>query len=154
MHIEDFSLICPQNDLESATILDIAGEYPIIDTRTSPQDWGGKLGKEPPENLHNLRECVVIVELPDEAAEERLRKALPERFRGFRVVLHQIGSVRAEDRSEKTDLYHRAARDIETAGAKRAGFPDVLPPPRHPGGRGPRWGKRRSRIRGDRERPD
>lgn len=71
---DDITLICPCNDLESVTILEIAKTY-HIDTRTSNQAWGGKLGKEPEGNLQNLLKRVVVVELPDEVVEERLRSA-------------------------------------------------------------------------------
>lgn len=73
-HLEDISLICPTNDLESATIAKIAQEYQL-DVRISEQLWGGTLGREPIENLADLKHRVVVVELPDERAEERLRRA-------------------------------------------------------------------------------
>jgi hypothetical protein len=69
---EDATLICPANDLESQTIIKVASGHGI-DTRISQQKWGGKLGAEPPENLKNLKKTLIVVELPDEAAERWLR---------------------------------------------------------------------------------
>ena len=69
---DEMTLICSQNDLEGATILKIAQQVGI-DIRRSLQRWGGKLGNEPPENLHNLKKIVAIVELCDPPAEEKLR---------------------------------------------------------------------------------
>lgn len=71
---DDITVICPRNDLESAEILRIATERGL-DVRESDQLWGGTLGREPANNLLNLRRVVVVVELPDVEAEVRLRLA-------------------------------------------------------------------------------
>lgn len=73
-NIADITLVCPRNDLESATIIEVARKLGM-DVRESRQGWGGRLGREPAENLRDLRRQVVIVELPDELAEEQLRRA-------------------------------------------------------------------------------
>jgi len=70
---QDISLICPRNDLESATIMSVAKRIGI-DVRESPQSRGGKLGNEPVGNLLGLKKTVVIVELPDPGTEEILRR--------------------------------------------------------------------------------
>jgi hypothetical protein len=70
---KDITLICPKNDLESVTIVSIADSL-RIDVRVSKQNWGGKLGNEPEENLRGLGKTVVVVELPDPGAEEDLRR--------------------------------------------------------------------------------
>lgn len=57
-------LICPENDLESKTILKIARELGI-EVRTSKQSWGARLENEPDENLKNPdKKDVWIVEIP------------------------------------------------------------------------------------------
>jgi hypothetical protein len=76
----DITLICPQNDLEGATIINIARQYGI-DIRISLQGWGGRLGNEPAENLKNLKKTVMVVELYDPQAEEKLK------FDGHNVII-------------------------------------------------------------------
>jgi hypothetical protein len=71
---QDTTVICPKNDLESLTIVDIACNTGL-DVRVSNQSWGAKLGREPRENLQNLKKHVLVVEMPDPFEERRLRKA-------------------------------------------------------------------------------
>jgi len=66
------SLICPVNDGESKTIVDIALKL-NMDVRVSHQPWGAVLSKEPPETFQGLMENVVIVEIPGPEEEDRLR---------------------------------------------------------------------------------
>ena len=72
---ENTTLICPNNDLESRTILEIA-RHLGMDVRESRQPWGARLGAEPEENrerlLHDLKDNVLVIEMPDPAEEERL----------------------------------------------------------------------------------
>ena len=71
--IENTTLICPKNDLESQTIVNIAMKLGM-DVRVSEQGWGARLGMEPPEVFHNLKENLIVVEMPDPDREEMLRK--------------------------------------------------------------------------------
>jgi len=50
--IENTTLICPKNDLESQTIVNIAMRLGM-DVRVSEQGWGAMLGMEPPEVFQN-----------------------------------------------------------------------------------------------------
>ncbi|MBI5409185.1 MAG: hypothetical protein HZA14_07455 [Nitrospirae bacterium] len=67
----DTSVICPSNDGEGRSIIDIARRM-SFDVRVSPQGWGAKLSKEPPETFLGLRENVVIVEIPGVEKEAEL----------------------------------------------------------------------------------
>ena len=73
---EKTTLICPANDLESITILEIARHYGI-DMIEVTGGWGTKLtdGIIPGGKIGALRENVVIVELPGDEIEETLRVA-------------------------------------------------------------------------------
>lgn len=71
--IENTTLICPENDLESQTIVNIAMKLGM-DVRVSEQGWGARLGMEPPEVFQNLKESLIVVEMPDPDREEMLRK--------------------------------------------------------------------------------
>jgi len=71
--IENTTLICPKNDLESQTIVNIAIKLGM-DVRVSEQGWGARLGMEPPEVFQNLKESLIVVEMPDPDREEMLRK--------------------------------------------------------------------------------
>ncbi len=74
---ENTTLICPNNDLESRTILEIA-RHLGMDVRESRQPWGARLGAEPEENrerlFHDLKDNVLVIEMPDPAEEERLTR--------------------------------------------------------------------------------
>ena len=61
-YIEDITVVCPRNDLESVTILSIANDIGM-DVRVSQQDWGGKLGNEPTANLINLKNLINLMNL-------------------------------------------------------------------------------------------
>ena len=65
------TLICPENDLESRTIIGIAEQYGM-DVRKSRQAWGARLGQEPPETFHDLKKYVMVVEMPDPEKEKEL----------------------------------------------------------------------------------
>lgn len=69
----EITLICPRNDGEAVTIVEIAQRLDI-DVRISAQPWGAKLRKEPQENLLNLKKVVVVVEMPSPEVEEALRQ--------------------------------------------------------------------------------
>jgi len=71
--IENTTLICPKNDLESQTIVNIAMKLGM-DVRVSEQGWGAQLGMEPPDVFHNLKENLIVVEMPDPDKEKMLRK--------------------------------------------------------------------------------
>lgn len=71
--IENTTLICPKNDLESQTIVNIAIKLGM-DVRVSEQGWGALLGMEPSEVFQNLKENLIVVEMPDPVKEEMLRK--------------------------------------------------------------------------------
>jgi len=66
-------LLCPENDLESRTILKIA-EKLNIEVRPSTQKWGAKLEKEPDENFHNPdKKNIWVVEIPGPEKEAALK---------------------------------------------------------------------------------
>lgn len=69
----DISLICPSNDGESVAIIDIARSL-SIDVRVSSQPWGATLDKEPTKTFENLKQNVIIVEIPGLAKEAELRE--------------------------------------------------------------------------------
>lgn len=69
----DITLICPSNDLESETIIEIAQKIEGLDLRISTQGWGAKLRKEPEATFKNLRKKVWIIEMPDTEKEKELR---------------------------------------------------------------------------------
>ena len=71
--IENTTLICPNNDLESQTIINIAMKLGM-DVRVSEQVWGAGLGLEPPEVFQNLKVNLIVVEMPDPDREDMLRK--------------------------------------------------------------------------------
>lgn len=67
------SLICPRNDLESATLLDIADELGVH-TIAASSDWGTRLAQVLPAiTLEELHHHVLIVELPGDAEVAQLR---------------------------------------------------------------------------------
>ena len=70
---KDITLICPCNDGESKTIIDIAKKL-RIDTRISKQEWGARIDKEPKSNLKNLKKIIIIVEMPSPKLENQLKK--------------------------------------------------------------------------------
>lgn len=69
---EDITVICPFNDGESKTIVDICRRLGV-DVRVSTQPWGATLDNEPAENLQVLKQTVVVVEMPSVLLEEELR---------------------------------------------------------------------------------
>lgn len=74
MNINKFNstFVCPHNDAESATIINILKRH-NFDVRISKQTtWFSPLDKEPDETFYNLKENVVIVEMPGLQSEERL----------------------------------------------------------------------------------
>ncbi|PWT94167.1 MAG: hypothetical protein C5B54_00465 [Acidobacteria bacterium] len=66
------TVISPQNDGESRTIVDICKRL-NMDLRISTQPWGATLDQEPPEHLQNLKRVVVVVEMPSLTLESKLR---------------------------------------------------------------------------------
>ena len=100
--VEKTTLICPTNDLESITILEIARRYGV-DVIEVPGDWGTKLtpGIIPSSKIGTLRENVVIVELPGEEIEETLRA---EGKRVFRVDHHEYGGQETQESSRASSL--------------------------------------------------
>jgi len=70
---KSITLICPINDLESKTIIQIAKRLKI-DVRISKQKWGARLGKESSNFFENLQKNVVIVEMPDPEKEAELKE--------------------------------------------------------------------------------
>jgi len=68
------TVLCPVNDGESNTIVDICRRLGI-DVRISAQPWGATLDREPPENLTHMKASVVVVEMPSIELEQTLRQA-------------------------------------------------------------------------------
>ena len=71
MDINNLTVICPANDLEGLTIINICQRLGI-DVRISNQKWGAKLGNENEKNLKNLKSNIILVEIPDKNAEMQL----------------------------------------------------------------------------------
>lgn len=68
------TFICPYNDAESATIVDILRKN-NFDVRISKQEsWFCPLGKEPEGTFEVLKENIVIVEMPGVEREEELAR--------------------------------------------------------------------------------
>lgn len=66
------TFICPRNDAESATIIDILKKQ-NFDVRISKQKtWFCPLEKEPDKTFDDLKDTIVIVEMPSLKAEKRL----------------------------------------------------------------------------------
>lgn len=80
MKLSEISVICPQNDGESKTIIQICQRL-MVDVRKSNQPWGARLELEPQENLQNLHQNLVVVEMPSNLLEEELRR------RGHKVMI-------------------------------------------------------------------
>ena len=68
------TILCPANDGESLTITKIARNL-SYDLRVSSQDWGAVLSEEPEEAFTNLKENIVIIEIPGLEKERALRKS-------------------------------------------------------------------------------
>ena len=76
--VRGITLIVPDNDLESRTIINIARDrLGFDDIRISEQGWGARLEKEPSGRLANLRDEVWIVEIPGFEMEQSLVEARP-----------------------------------------------------------------------------
>ncbi len=73
INFEEITLICPCNDGEAKTIIDIAKKL-RIDTRISRQGWGAKIEEEPSNNLKELKKIIVIIEMPSLNFEKKLRE--------------------------------------------------------------------------------
>lgn len=74
MDIADTTLICPQNDAESFTIIDVAKRLGY-ETRVSAQkDWFCPLDQEPEATFRGLKPHVVIVEMPGLKREKSLQR--------------------------------------------------------------------------------
>ncbi len=83
------TLICPNNDLESKTIIQIARRL-NMDVRISKQKWGAKLGKEGGDFFEELKKYIAIIEMPDPKKEQELAS------QGHQVIIidhHQYGGL-------------------------------------------------------------
>jgi hypothetical protein len=69
----ELTVLCPQNDGESKTIVGICRKLGV-DLRVSDQSWGATLDREPAENLQNLKRVLAIVEMPSPQLEEKFRQ--------------------------------------------------------------------------------
>ncbi len=69
----DYTFIIPNNDGESRKIIEIC-QHLNLDVRISEQKWGATLGKEPEETFRDIRDNLVIIEIPGEIKEKELRK--------------------------------------------------------------------------------
>lgn len=78
--LSDITIICPNNDGESKMIIKIANRLKM-DVRVSTQSWGSTLDKEPKENLKDLKNNLVIIEMPNPRVEKELSNE------GYNVVL-------------------------------------------------------------------
>lgn len=78
--LDKLTLICPVNDGEAKMIIEIASAL-SIDTRVSTQSWGATLDKEPEKTFENLKEIVIIIEMPGINIEGQLQQ------RGHNVII-------------------------------------------------------------------
>ena len=69
-----YSLICPNNDLESREILDIAAREGLHICNWQPKEWGCRLSLDHI-NLNELRQSVIVVEMPGLEAEAAIRQS-------------------------------------------------------------------------------
>ena len=67
------SIICPSNDGEAVTIIDLAKRLGF-DVHVSPQPWGATLDKEPASIFDLLRSNIVIIEIPGVEKEAALAR--------------------------------------------------------------------------------
>ena len=105
MNLSEITVICPQNDGESQTIIDICKRL-SVDVRISQQPWGARLDLEPVENLQNLRQIVVVVEMPSTILENALQK------KGHRVIVvdhHYYPAIKLDRRRKDSSLEQVAA---------------------------------------------
>lgn len=72
-HFARLSVIVPRNDLESETIFSISKKLGI-DTRESKQRWGARLENETESTFRDLRENVIIIEIPGREKEMELER--------------------------------------------------------------------------------
>ncbi|MEY3218998.1 MAG: hypothetical protein RIT27_355 [Pseudomonadota bacterium] len=70
LDLSTISVLCPCNDLESATILEIARSL-NIDTHEIKGEWGLSL-KDALKNINKLKETVLTIELPSDSLSEQL----------------------------------------------------------------------------------
>jgi hypothetical protein len=105
---ENLTIISPANDGESKTIVEICKRLGV-DVRISKQPWGAALDREPAENLTNLKETVVIVEMPSPSMEENLRKS----GRTVRIVDHHFYPTLNLDRRNKLSSLEQIAHILE-----------------------------------------
>jgi hypothetical protein len=71
MTVKNTTIICPNNDGESKTIIEIAERFGF-DLRISKQTWGAALEHEPQETFENLKHNIIIVEIPGQGKEAEL----------------------------------------------------------------------------------
>jgi hypothetical protein len=105
---EDLTVICPSNDGESKTILDICRRLDV-DARVSRQPWGATLDQEPAENLRDLKQIVAVVEMPSTVLEDELRR------RGHDVVIvdHHYYKGAGLDRRKKLSSLEQIAQLLD-----------------------------------------
>src|SRR5262245_61304867 len=77
---DEVTVICPNNDAESRTIIDVCRKLGV-DVRISQQPWGATLDQEPEANLQDLKVTVIVVEMPSLQKESELEKS------GHKVVI-------------------------------------------------------------------
>lgn len=121
LDLDKISLIVPDNDLESRTIINLAKNLKFPDIRISPQKWGASLKNEPPENLANLKENIWIVEIPGIEIETRLRYA------GHRVVIfdhHQYPGLNRSNEQSSLEQFADTCRCDLTPEEKRIAIND------------------------------
>lgn len=87
---KDVTVICPENDLESKTIVELAISFgiPQEHIRISAQQWGARLENEPKQSFAALKKNVVIIEIPGPAIEKKLE----EKGHQVHVIDHHIYS--------------------------------------------------------------
>ncbi|MDI6809663.1 MAG: hypothetical protein QME66_11885 [Candidatus Eisenbacteria bacterium] len=94
------TLICPRNDGEGVAIIELA-KCLGFDVRESNQPWGATLEEEPAMTFADLKENVVIVEMPGVAKE----KELGERHKLYIIDHHKYESIdRGNPRSSLEQL--------------------------------------------------
>lgn len=69
---QNYTFIVPVNDGESKMIVEICHTL-SLDVRISSQKWGAQLEKEPEKTFKDLKQNVVIIEMPGKAKEEEIQ---------------------------------------------------------------------------------
>jgi hypothetical protein len=97
---EEVTVLSPNNDGESRTIIDICRRLGV-DVRVSQQPWGGTLDQEPESNLRDLRRSLIVVEMPSPEREREFERA------GYQLIVvdhHSYPNLNLDRRQPESSL--------------------------------------------------